>query len=71
MRYPGGMRDSVRGSCSLETWRVRVGERVPSRMPWGRLAKEGSLAPHTREKLSEIIRGVTVGIRASTRDGWW
>ena len=36
-----------------------------------RLAKEGSLALHTREKLSEIIRGVTVGIRASTRDGWW
>ena len=26
----------------------------------GRLAKEGSLAPRTREKLSEIIRGVTV-----------
>ena len=38
----------------------------------GRLAKDGSLAPHTRKKiLSEIIRGVTVGIRASTRDGWW
>ena len=26
----------------------------------GRLAKEGSLAPHTREKLSEITRGVTL-----------
>ncbi|RVW18529.1 hypothetical protein CK203_102873 [Vitis vinifera] len=52
--------------------RVRVGERVPSSIPWGRLAKDGSLAPHTRKKnLSEIIRGVTVGIRASTRDGWW
>ena len=36
----------------------------------GRLAKEESLAPHTHEKLSEIIRGVTVGIRANTRDGW-
>ena len=28
----------------------------------GRLAKEGSLAPHTREKLSEIIRGVTASM---------
>ena len=29
----------------------------------GRLAKEGSLALHTREKLSVIIRGVTANIR--------
>ena len=28
----------------------------------GRLAKEGSLAPRTREKFSEIFRGVTVSI---------
>ncbi|RVW31766.1 hypothetical protein CK203_102033 [Vitis vinifera] len=35
-----------------------------------RLAKDGSLASRTREKLSEIIRGVTIGIRARTRDGW-
>ena len=28
----------------------------------GRLAKDGSLAPHSREKFSEITRGVTPGM---------
>ena len=28
----------------------------------GRLAKDGSLAPHSREKFSEITRGVTTAI---------